>query len=79
MEDHFDQNDGNEFVPRFVKVFNESKMREPRLPELTSAQSVDLYQKRMTYFLLSLHRTKVQLYIINYDYKRQVIVIIAQN
>ena len=48
IEDHSDQNDGNEFVPRFVKVFNESKMHEPRLPELTSAQSVDLYQKRMT-------------------------------
>ena len=48
MEDHFDQNDGNEFVPRFVKVFNESKMHEPRLPELTRAQRVDLYQKRMT-------------------------------
>ena len=48
IEDHSDQKDENEFVPRFVKVFNESRTHEPRLPQLTSAQSVDLYQKRMT-------------------------------
>lgn len=47
-EGHFDQNEEKEFVPRFVKVFNESKMHEPRLPELTGAQNVDIYQKRMT-------------------------------
>ena len=46
-EGHFDKNEEKDFVPRFVKVFNESKMHEPRLPELTGAQNVDLYQKRM--------------------------------